>query len=174
MPALSFLRTIQFGLFKKKVIARPVTANALKTRKMETLSVPLRSILPATATRPGTTGLAFQLLCGTLSVNGLTFKTSTPIKERECLEVEILLQGFGPLRLTSQVKWVMEAPEVLPLPEATTTPKEEAEAPLSVPVKPMPCYSGQLELWATEKQQQILRNFLIQQSTRDRKPINSP
>lgn len=126
-------------------------------------SAHLRTILPVVATRSGSQK-PFHLLCGKLGMTSLTFKTNTPLKESECLEVEILLQGHGPVKLTAQVNWVLLAAEVTPpLPARTfsTTPTP----------KPTPCYTGQLEIWATDGQQAVLRRFLEKQSGSDREAL---
>jgi hypothetical protein len=129
-------------------------------------SAHLRTILPVVATRSGSQK-PFHLLCGKLGLTSLTFKTNTPLKESECLEVEILLQGHGPVKLNAQVNWVLLAAEVTPQAPARTFS-------ITPVVKPIPCYTGQLEIWATEGQQLVLRKFLEKQSDSNRETLAVP
>ena len=153
--SFNFLKTLRFGgWFSKQPAANSNPKRHLASGRL-LRSAHLRSILPVVATRAGSQK-AFHLLCGKLGPTSLTFKTNTPLKESECLEVEILLQGHGPVKLTAQVRWVQLSSE--------TTPESPARPFATTSVSPLPCYSGQLELWPTEGQKSILKLFLEKQS----------
>lgn len=119
----------------------------------------LRCILPVTAYRNGS-HQAFSLLCGRLTSSGMMFRTTTPIKEEECLELEFLLQGIGPMKLMGQVKVLASTSEV-----QTEAPPSQA---ILGTVPPIKCYSGQLELWATPTQQSQIISYLNRQNQQAR------
>ncbi len=72
-------------------------------------AVTLRHILPVTARRRGG-GPAFTLLVGQMSPTSLTFRTAEPIAESDRLNIEMLLQGFGPVSLEGRVNWLLLSP----------------------------------------------------------------
>lgn len=72
-------------------------------------AVTLRHILPVTARRRGG-GPAFTLLVGEMSPLSLTFRTAEMIAEGDRLNVEMLLQGFGPVSLEGRVNWLLLSP----------------------------------------------------------------
>ena len=119
-----------------------------------TTSGRLRSILPVIAYRSGS-DQPLRLLCGRLTTSGMIFRTTTLVKEDECLDLEFLLQGIGQMKVMGQVKFMALASEV-------QTEAPPSQSSLGV-VKPIKCYSGQLELWATPSQQEQIVGYLTRQ-----------
>lgn len=72
-------------------------------------AVTLRHILPVTARRRGG-GPAFTLLVGEMSPTSLTFRTAETLAEGDRLNLEMLLQGFGPVSLEARVNWLLLSP----------------------------------------------------------------
>ena len=72
-------------------------------------AVVLKQILPVTARRRGG-GPAFTLLVGEMSTGSVRFRTAAPVAEGDRLNLEMLLQGFGPVNLEGQVHWLLLSP----------------------------------------------------------------
>lgn len=153
----AFFRNIRFGFKKTNLneygIATP-PADAPKDQ--------LRQILPCMVTRmektrPGCSA-NFQLMASNLSPNRMVFRGSEPLKEHECLELEMLLPGVGTLKLTSQVQFVVET-------KASTESFCSQVAGGTAPSYRLAgsTYSGQLELWCTETQKRQILDFLTRQ-----------
>jgi len=88
------------GLKKKPAVPETIS---------EAPSVTLRHILPVTARRRGG-GPAFTLLVGQMSPTTLNFRTAETIAEGDRLNLEMLLQGFGPVSLEARVNWLLLSP----------------------------------------------------------------
>ena len=138
----------------KALFGRKTPQQASEKTLAPTTSGRLRSILPVLAYRSGS-DQPLRLLCGRLTISGMTFRTSHQVKEDECVELEFLLQGVGQMKVMGQIKYVALANEV-----QTEAPPSQATLGL---VKPIKCYSGQLELWATPAQQEQIVAYLTRQ-----------
>lgn len=99
-------------------------------------SVTLRHILPVTARRRGG-GPAFTLLVGEMSTASLSFRTAEMLAEGDRLNLEMLLQGFGPVSLEARVNWLLVSPNG---------------------------YQGELHLSGGEGDKIVLEHFLRRQS----------
>jgi hypothetical protein len=162
----AFFRNIRFGFKKTNLneygIAAPPSEATPKDQ--------LRQILPCMVTRmekkrPGCSA-NFQLMASSLSPSRLVFRGSEPLKEHECLELEILLPGIGPLKLTSQVQFVVE----------TKASNESFCSQVAGGTAPSyrlagATYSGQLELWCTEDQKRQILDYLTRQNLKVRFPV---
>lgn len=147
---LPFFRALNL----KALFGRQAPQKASDKTLAPTTSGRLRSILPVIAYRSGN-DQPIRLLCGRLSISGMTFRTTTAVKEDECLELEFLLQGVGQLKIMAQVKSVSLASE-------THTEAPPSQTSLGT-VKPIKTYSGQLELWATSGQQEQILAYLCRE-----------
>ena len=160
MKPLSFLRSISFGALKPWGRSSEKKAVPTVQDKDEQLSGDLRSILPVCAKRAGTHDM-FNLLASSLTPKHIVFRTATPLRDKECLEVEFLLQGVGSLRMMAQVQFVTLATRT-----RVASPQGHVEQPLTT------MYSGQLELWATDVQQEEIRNYLLRQTRLQRNGVS--
>ncbi len=147
---LPFFRALNL----KALFGRKTPQVASEKTLAPTTSGRLRSILPVLAYRSGS-DQPLRLLCGRLTTSGMVFRTSAQVREDECVELEFLLQGVGQMKVMGQVKFVALANEV-------QTEAPPSQSTLGV-VKPIKCYSGQLELWATPAQQEQIVAYLTRQ-----------
>ena len=147
---LPFFRALNL----KALFGRKTPQVASESTLAPTTSGRLRSILPVLAYRSGS-DQPLRLLCGRLTTSGMIFRTYTQVKEDECVELEFLLQGVGQMKIMGQIKFVALANEV-----QTEAPPSQSTLGL---VKPIKCYSGQLELWATPLQQEQIVAYLTRQ-----------
>ena len=147
---LPFFRALNL----KALFGRKNPQKASEKTLAPTTSGRLRSILPVIAQRSGGSE-PVRLLCGRLSTSGMVFRTTSEVKEEECLELEFLLQGVGVMKIMSQVKFVAPAAEV-------RTESPPSQSTLGT-VKPIKSYSGQLELWTTPSQQEQILSYLCRE-----------
>ena len=138
----------------KALFGRKAPQKASEKTLAPTTSGRLRSTLPVIAYRSGNPE-PLRLLCGRLSTSGMVFRTTTMVKEEECLEIEFLLQGVGTMKIMAQVKFVALAAQV----QAETPPMQSSLGML----KPITTYSGQLELWTTSSQQEQILSYLCRE-----------
>ena len=142
------------ALSLKALFGRKAPQKANEKTLAPTTSGRLRSILPVVANR-SSGGQSIRLLCGRLSTTGMSFRTTSEVREEESLELEFLLQGVGQLKIMAQVKFLTLAGETL----AETPPSQSS---LGM-IKPIKTYSGQLELWATPSQQEQILSYLCRE-----------
>lgn len=156
MKTLAFFRSINFGAMKPWRQRATKMAVPSFHEKEEQLSGDLGVILPVTAKRTGSES-TFHLLASNLTPQRILFRTSSPLKQGDPLEIEILLQGVGNITIMAQVQFVTLA-------SMTRVPSGQLHR--DNPLTPM--YSGQLELWTTDKQQEEIRNFLRRNTSKAR------
>lgn len=152
---LPFFRALNL----KALFGRKAPQKASEKTLAPTTSGRLRSILPVLAHRSNSSQ-PLRLLCGRLSTTAMTFRTTFPVHEEECFELEFLLQGVGPMKVMAQVRFSALVSEV-----STEVPPSQSSLGA---VKPIKSYSGQLELWTTPQQQEQILSYLCREHDQSR------
>ena len=153
MKTLAFFRSISFGSFKPW---NPKPKKAVVQEKVEEPNGELNSILPITARRPGSQA-GFHLLASHLTPQNIIFRTGTPLKEGDPLEIDILLHGVGNVTIMAQVRSIVMASTT-----RVNSPRDNVTSTVNT------MYAGQLELWSTDSQRQDIQNFLRRSAGKSR------
>lgn len=151
---LSFLRNIQFKPFtqwKRRKASKLIPEQHMQAQFIPTLT----QILPVTVRRTDTRQ-SFQLLCSHLSPREVQFRTDANLQEWEVVEVEVLLQGFGCIRMMGQIR------------RSTLHKVAEVENPGAGYVKAVASYTGNVEIWPTDEQEESIKAFLWRQTVKER------
>lgn len=152
----SFFRNIRFSFKKNNVNEYGMASSNLEVKDQ------LRQILPIMVTPMGSKhGKGFQIMASHLSPDRIIFRSSTPVAEHDCLELEFLLPGLGRLTLTSQVQFATEqrASE-----ESFCTRVATGQVPRPNDFRLAGTHmTGQLKLFCTETQKRQIQEFLQRQ-----------